>query len=257
MNKDIKLWNRYKPLCQQLVIRDLKVKYRRSFLGYLWSLLNPLLMMLVMTVVFSFFFNNTQNYPVYVIIGQTIWNFFCESTTMSMHSILVNAALIKKVYIPKLIFPISRVISCFVTMLFSLGAVLIVMIVTRVNISWTLLLVPFVLLCTFLFALGIGCALSGLAVYFRDMVHLYSVITTAWMYVTPIFWTVDILPNYIARLIKLNPLYLYIQYFRDIVLYQSVPSLWMHIACLASGLLSVIIGFAIFKKLEKKFIMYI
>ena len=110
----------YMPLVQELVKRDLKVKYRRSFLGYLWSLLNPLLMMCVMSYVFSEIFQSTiPNFPLYLICGQTLWNFFNESTNMAMHSVLQNGALIKKVYIPKFIFPLSRVLSSFVTMSFS------------------------------------------------------------------------------------------------------------------------------------------
>ena len=128
---------RYKPLIYELIIRDLKVKYRRSFLGYLWSLLNPLLMMLIMTVVFSYMFRlDIPNYPMYLICGQTLWSFFNESTTMAMTSILNNGPLIKKVYIPKFIFPISRVLSSFITMSFSLVAIIIVMLATHTALHW-------------------------------------------------------------------------------------------------------------------------
>lgn len=117
-------FEKYKPLLIELLRRDLKIKYRRSFLGYIWSLLNPLLMMTVMTIVFSYMFRfNIQNYPLYLITGQTLWTFFNESTNMSMFSVLQNSALIKKVYIPKFIFPISRVLSSFVTMAFSLSLI--------------------------------------------------------------------------------------------------------------------------------------
>lgn len=249
---------RYKPLLQQLVLRDLKVKYRRSVLGYLWSLLNPLLMMCVMTLVFSFVFRfDIENYPVYVIIGQTIWNFFFEATNMSMDSILVNSALIKKVYIPKLIFPFSRVSSSFVTMVFSLMAILIVMVFTRVEFTWALLALPFVLVCVYGFALGIGTLLSALVVFFRDMKYLYGVITTAWMYMTPIFWTTDILPSEISFILKLNPLWHYISYFRSIVLDGVIPPLSEHIICLGFTIAAVAIGIYAFRKSERNFILYI
>jgi len=132
--KEMPAWQhlqKYRPLLYELVVRDLKVKYRRSFLGYLWSLLNPLLMMAVMSFVFSYIFRyDIENYPLYLICGQTLWGFFNESTNMAMYSVLQNGSLIKKVYIPKFIFPMSRVFSSFVTMSFSLGAILIVMLVT-------------------------------------------------------------------------------------------------------------------------------
>ena len=136
IKRTLKNYIRYKPLVRELVLRDLKVKYRRSFLGYIWSLLNPLLMMSVMSVVFSYMFRyNIPNYPLYLICGQTLWTFFNESTNMAMYSIIQNASLIKKVYIPKYIFPISRVVSCFVTMSFSLVAILIVMVATKASFS--------------------------------------------------------------------------------------------------------------------------
>ena len=249
---------KYKPLLQQLVLRDLKVKYRRSVLGYLWSLLNPLLMMCVMTLVFSFVFRfDIDNYPVYVIIGQTIWNFFFEATNMSMDSILVNSALIKKVYIPKLIFPFSRVSSSFVTMVFSLMAILIVMIFTHVKFTWALLALPFVLICVYGFALGIGTLLSALVVFFRDMKYLYGVITTAWMYMTPIFWTTDILPAEISFILKLNPLWHYISYFRSIVLEGVIPPLSEHIICLGFTIAAISLGIYAFRKTERNFILYI
>lgn len=134
--KSIQRFNRYMPLLRELVVRDLKIKYRRSFLGYVWSLLNPLMMMAIMSLVFSYMFRfKIQNYPLYLICGQTLWSFFSESTHVAMTSVIYNGALIRKVYIPKYIFPVSRVLSSFVTMSFSLVAILIVMLVTRVPLT--------------------------------------------------------------------------------------------------------------------------
>ena len=204
----------YKPLLKELVSRDLKVKYRRSFLGYVWSLLNPLLMMCVMTLVFSYMFRfDIPNFPLYLITGQTLWTFFNESTNMSMYSVLQNGALIKKVYIPKFIFPISRVLSSFVTMSFSLAAIVIVMIVTKAPFYWTILLFPVPLIFLLLFATGIGMVLSALSVYFRDITHLYGVVTLAWMYLTPIFYPVSALPEEIIPIVQGNPMYSYITFF--------------------------------------------
>lgn len=253
-----KLLHRYSPLLYELVIRDLKLKYRRSFLGYVWSLLNPLMMMAVMSLVFSYMFRfDIPNYPLYLICGQTLWSFFNESTTASMASILVNGSLIRKVYIPKYIFPISRVLSSFVTMGFSLVSILMVMLVTRVPFTWKLLLLPIPLVFLLLFCMGVGMALAAFAVYFRDVMHLYTVVVMAWMYLTPIFYPVSALPERIALLLQLNPMYHYVTFFREVVLYGTIPGGAVWLGTIAFGLLAFVIGLLIFRKLQRNFILYV
>lgn len=248
----------YLPLLRELVVRDLKVKYRRSILGYFWSLLNPLLMMCVMTLVFSYMFRfDVPNYPLYLICGNTLWSFFNESTNQAMHSVLINAPLIKKVYIPKFIFPISRILSCFVTMLFSLAAILITIIFTQTPLHWTILLIPLPLLMLLLFCCGVGMVLSSLSVYFRDVVHLYGVITLAWMYGTPIFYPISAVPEPVAMVIRLNPMYHYITFFRELILYGQLPSWGIAFSCVISSTLAFLVGLALFRKLQRNFILYI
>lgn len=249
---------KYKPLLNELVVRDLKIKYRRSVLGYVWSLLNPLMMMAVMSLVFSYMFRyDIPNYPLYLICGQTLWTFFNESTNMAMHSVLGNGALIRKVYIPKYIFPISRVLSCFVTMSFSLVAILLVMLVTRVPFTWKLLLLPIPLAFLLLFCMGVGMALAAFAVYFRDVIHLYSVVVMAWMYVTPIFYPISALPESVAFLLQFNPMYHYVTFFRDVVIYGTVPSGIIWLGSVGFGLLFFGAGLLIFKKLQDNFILHV
>lgn len=248
---------KYKPLIRELVSRDLKVKYRRSFLGYIWSLLNPLLMMCVLNYVFStIFVSSVPNFSLYLICGQTLWNFFNESTNMAMYSIIQNAALLKKVYIPKYIFPMSRVLSSFVTMSFSLVAILIVMVITKATVFWTAFLfwIPLVLL--LIFCCGLGLVLSSLSVYFRDITHLYGVLTLAWMYATPVFYDISILPENVAGVIEINPMYYFITFFRSLILYGTVPVDLMWKCALCSAI-SLVCGLLIFKKLQKNFILYI
>ena len=257
-NASLERFAQYKPLMNELVVRDLKVKYRRSFLGYLWSLLNPLMMMTIMTVVFSYMFRfDIPNYPLYLICGQTLWTFFNESTSASMYSVIVNGPLIRKVYIPKYIFPFSRVLSSFVTMAFSLVAILIVMLFTGVPFSLTLLLTPIPLALMLIFCVGLGMALSALAVYFRDITHLYVVLTTAWMYLTPIFYPINALPEKVALLLKLNPLYHYITFFRELVLYGNVPGIGIWASSLAFSIAAFVAGMLIFRKLQNDFILYV
>ncbi|MDF2923200.1 MAG: transporter [Paenibacillaceae bacterium] len=249
---------KYKPLMGRLVERDLKVKYRRSVLGYLWSLLNPLLMMLVMSAVFSYMFRfDIPNYPIYLITGQIIFAFFSEATNMAMDSIIGNAPLIKKVYVPKYIFPISRVLSSFVTLLFSLVAVLIVMIFTRTQLTLTILLFPLPLIYVLIFSIGMGMILSVCAVYFRDTRYLYGVLTTAWMYFTPIFYPIGSLPDNVQQILWFNPLFHFIESFRDIVLYGKLPDLQNTIASTTWCLSVLIAGVILFKRKQANFILYI
>lgn len=251
-------FQKYRPLIHELVSRDLKVKYRRSFLGYIWSILNPLLMMGLQTVIFSYMFrNDIPNFPLYLICGNTLFTFFNEATNMGMMSIVQNGELIKKVYIPKFIFPVSRVVSCFVTMFFSFAAVLLVMLVTRSPFHWTILLCWLPLLFLFLFSCGMALLLSALTVYFRDMQHLYSVVTLGWMYATPIFYPLEALPEALIPIMKLNPLYHYINLFRNLVMYGNIPGPNTWFANIASAVVVMVLGLWAFRKLQRNFILYI
>lgn len=249
---------KYRWLLQELIIRDLKIKYRRSVLGYLWSVLNPLMMMTIITIVFSNVFRfDIPNFPVYLLVGQLIYTFFSESTNMAMHSILWGASLIKKIYLPKYIFPLSRVLSCFVTMLFSMIALFLVMIITNVEFHITLLLLPFVFLTVLVFCIGIGLILSVLVVFFRDIQHLYSVLLTGLSYLTPIFYPISILPEWLQDLMILNPLYGFINFFRKIAIYGQWPSVEEYVICMFFSVGALMTGLYIFKRHQNDFILYI
>ena len=160
----------YRPLMEQLVIKDIKLKYRRSFLGYVWSILNPLMIMIIMVIVFSQMFRfDIENYPVYFIIGSTLFNFMTDSTTQAMWSITGNAALLKKTYVPKYIFTLSKITSSLVNTLFSLGAMLIVFVVCDVHFNIYMLWIIAVLLQVYLFSMGLGLFLAQGTVFFRDI----------------------------------------------------------------------------------------
>ncbi len=249
---------RYRWLLQELIVRDLKIKYRRSFLGYLWSLLNPLLLMIVLTIVFSQMFRfDIPNFPVYLLAGQLIFGFYSEATTMAMHSILGSAALIKKIYLPKYIFPVSRVLSSFTTMTFSLVALFIVMFATKSELHITIVILPVVLFYVLVFSIGIGLILSVLVVYFRDIKYLYSVFLTALNYLTPIFYPVSILPVWLREALVFNPLYNYVEMFRKVVLYGVWPGIYEHMICFGIAFITLIIGLLIFKRYQRDFILFI
>lgn len=250
---------KYQDLIKQLVMKDLKLKYRRSFLGYLWSILNPLAIMLVMVLVFSNMFRwDIENYPVYLIVGQTLYNYMSNSTTQSIYSILDNGALLKKVYVPKYIFTLAKVTSGLVDFLFSLGAMFLVMIITKVHFSWHLLLLPLVAVQLYIFCLGIGLFLAQASVFFRDIRYIYNVVLTAWMYLTPVFYPVEMLPEPLRTLVThLNPMFFYVQQFRLIVLNHAVPPTILVAAGWGAAILALILGSLCFKRTQSRFILYI
>lgn len=249
---------KYRWLLLELVKRDLKTKYRRSFLGYLWSVLNPLLMMAVLTVVFSQIFrSDIPNFPIYLLSGQLIFNFFSEATNTALTSIVNSASLMKKVSMPKYVLPMAKVLSAFVNMSFSMAALVIVIFVTRTPLRVSMLFGIFPMLYTMLLALGFGLILSSLSVFFRDMVHLYGILLTIVMYFTPLFYPVTILPRIARIAIKFNPLYHVVTMFRNCMLYGTIPSVVENITCLCFGILFLLLGVYHFMKHQDKFILNI
>ena len=166
---------KYLPLFKQLVVKDIKLKYRRSLLAYLWSIMNPLVIMMIMVIVFSNMFRfDIVNYPVYLIIGQTIFSFVGESTNQAMWSITGNASLLKKTYVPKYIFTWSKITSSFVNTLFALGAMLIVFAFNRISLTLYMLYIPIILLQVYVFSLGLGLFIAQANVFFKDVQYIYA-----------------------------------------------------------------------------------
>ena len=250
---------KYRDLLKLLVSRNIKLKYRRSILGYVWSVLNPLLIMIVMTVVFSTMFGrNIENFPVYLFCGQLLFNFMNNSTHQAISSINANAALLKKTYVPKYIFTVSKITSGLVDTLFSMGALLIIMVVTRARFSWYMLLTPVVMLQLYLFCIGLGLFLAQANVFFRDIEYIYNAVTTAWMYLTPIFYPIDMLPEQVLWIVKhLNPMYFYVGQFRDLVYSGAMPGPLIQLAGWGAAFAMLALGVWSFRRSEDKFILYI
>ena len=244
---------------QQLVMKDIKLKYRRSILGYLWSILNPLMIMVIMVIVFSNMFrSDIEKFPVYLIIGQTLFNFMSESTNQAIMSITGNAALLKKTYVPKYVFTVSKVTSSFVNTLFALGALVVVFIVCRVTPNVYYLLIPLILFQEYVFCLGLGMLLAQGSVFFRDIQYIYSAFLTAWMYVTPVFYPLSQLPENLQTAIKtFNPLYTYITQFRTIVLDVTCPDMGMVLYGFVVAFVTLGVGTLAFLKSQDRFILYI
>lgn len=248
---------KYKNLLYELIIRDIKIRYRRSILGLLWTLLNPILMMAIITIVFSRLFRfEIENFPIYFFAGNILFTFMTEATTNSLHSIIGNASLIKKVYIPKYFFPLSKVMSSLVNLFFAYIAMLIVMLVTGVSYGTAMFITPVLLIYLTMFVTGWGLILATLMVFFRDTAHLYSVATVAWMYLTPIFYPSSLLKD-INWVLAINPMYHYISYLRSLVLFNQIPSFEANIICFLIGFITLVLGLFIFYKKQDKFILYV
>lgn len=250
---------KYRFLMEQLITKDIKLKYRRSFLGYLWSILNPLMVMVIMVVVFSSMFrSDITNFPAYLIIGQTLFNFMSESTNQAIFSITGNAALLKKTYVPKYVFTVSKVTSSLVNMIFALGAMAIVFVVCRVTPNVFYIFLPLVILQEYVFCLGLGLLLAQGSVFFRDIQYIYTALLTAWTYLTPLFYPVTLLPEQLRFLVtRLNPMYFYVTQFRQVVLECRMPDPYLVIGGIVAGVIALLVGTWAFLKTQNKFILYI
>lgn len=252
------MMGKYSFLLKQLVIRDFKVKYKRSVLGMAWSFLNPLLSMLVQYMVFSTLFNSDiKNYGVYLLIGIIFFNYFSETISLGMVSITGNSTLINKVYLPKYIYPVSKVLSSFVNFSISLIPLLLVIIITGTRLNFSILLIVYDLICFIGFVIGMVLILSTLMVFFRDVQFLWSVLSMVWMYLTPIFYPASIIPNKFLTIYKMNPLYQYITFARTLIIDGVSPTPDLYLSCLIWSFVSLFFGIIIFKKEKEKFVLYI
>ena len=252
----VSAFHRYGYLMRQLVARDFKTKYKRSVLGVLWSFLNPLLTMMVQYIVFSTLFkSDIPNFRLYLLSGIICFNFFSEATTMGLQSVVGNAALITKVYVPKYIYPVSRVLSSTINLMLSLIPLLAVMLLTGTPVRPAILLLPFGLICLVGFCIGMGFILSTLMVFFRDTQFLWGVVSMLWMYATPIFYPESIIPAQYMAVYKCNPMYHIIRFVRIVLIDGVSPEPKAYALCLIASFVPLVIGAIIFKKNQDKFIL--
>ncbi|MFC5529000.1 ABC transporter permease [Cohnella yongneupensis] len=248
---------KYYYLLTLLVKKDIKKKYKGSFLGIIWSLLNPLLNMIVLTIVFSTLFDqNVKSFPVYLLCGSLLFGFFSTSTSESMHSIISSASLFNKVYIPKYIFTVSQIISNFIFFAISLIDLVIIMIATRAEVTMNILYAPIYLVLLFIFTCGIGLLLATITVFFRDVEHLYGVITTILMYTSAIFYPATIIPEKYGLILTLNPIHYFIKGFRDVVYSGVAADPNNLLICTFIAVLSMVVGVIVFERKQDKFILH-
>ena len=249
---------KYRFLIRQLVSRDFKTKYKRSVLGMFWSLLNPLLTMFVQYFVFSTIFkSDIPNYPAYLLIGIVTFNFFTEASGMALSSIVGNASLITKVYMPKYIYPLTRVMSSVVNLGISLIPLVLVSLVTGVQFKKSAILSLFFFCCVIIFSLGVGLLLSAAMVFFRDTQFLWGVLSMIWMYMTPIFYPESILPEDFRFILRVNPMYHFLKNIRLCILDGISPEPSVYVQCTLMALGSLLIGALVFRKSQDRFVLYL
>lgn len=250
---------RYKYLLFELVKKNIKLKYRRSYLGILWTLVDPLLTMIVLTLVFGTLFGkDDRTYPVYILCGRLLYSFFSSASKAGLKAVSGNAAMIKKVYVPKYIYVVAAIISNFVTFVISLVVLVGVAAVLRVEPTWHIVegLIPLVIL--FVMTLGIGLILATLNVFFRDIEYIWSVLTMLIMYASAIFYTTErVINTGNGWVFNVNPIYMCIANFRNAVLYGTAMNVDYCIHSAIFAVLSVIIGSVLFYKEQDKFILYV
>ncbi|MDX2033705.1 MAG: ABC transporter permease [Blastocatellia bacterium] len=213
--EEVKDLYRFRDLLVQLITRNIKTRYKRSVLGILWSLLSPLMMMIVLTFIFSTVFRfRTHHYATYALAGLILWNFFAQTTTGAMSELVWGSGLMKRIYLPRAIFAATALGTSLVNMLLSLIPLFVIMIATGVPVRATILILPAPILLTAMFAFGLALFLSRLAVYFGDVIEMYQILLTSWMYFTPIIYPKEIVPPQYQFIFNLNPMYHLLETFR-------------------------------------------
>lgn len=250
--------NKYRFLIRQLVVRDFKTKYKRSVLGMFWSFLNPLLTMCVQYIVFSTIFkSDISNYPAYLLIGIVCFNFFSEACSMALTSIVGNTGLITKVYMPKYIYPLTRVMSSVINLVISWIPLLIVCIFTGIQFHRSVILALYFSLCLVIFCLGLGMLLATAMVFFRDTQFLWGVFSMMWMYLTPVFYPESILPENLKFILSINPLHHFIKNIRLCILDGLSPEPVVYVQCLLMAVGALIVGALVFRKSQDRFVLYL
>ena len=260
MKNWIQMWKKYQFLLEQLIVRDFKVKYKRSVLGVLWSLLYPLMTMAVMAIIFSNVFKFSVpgiNYLVYLLSGLIMFNYFSEATNLGMSSVVANFSLINKVYMPKYIFPLSKCLFVGINFLLTLIPLYAVILLTGTGLNWYHLLLPIAYICLFMFTLGVSLILATIAVFMRDMFYVYGIIIMLWTYLTPIMYDITMLSEPFRTILKFNPMNQLITFVREIILYNTMPSMTSFLGIILSGVGFLLLGIFVFKKNQDKFIYYV
>ncbi|MDQ2773894.1 MAG: ABC transporter permease [Acidobacteriota bacterium] len=249
---------KYRELIWALAIKDLTIRYKRSVLGFLWALLNPMLLMIVLTVVFSKIMPIAiAHYPVFLLSTLVPWTFFAQSLTYAVESIVGNADLIKKVAVPKVVFPVAAVLSNLVNLLLSLIPLALIVLVLRHPFHWTWIFLPIPILALAIFTMGFSFFFASANVFYRDIAHVVQIVIQLWFYVTPIIYTLDVFSAQYRWMFKLNPVIYVLNDFRMFVYYGQMPSLLSVCGSFLCAFVAFFIGYSAFRKHQAEFVFYV
>ena len=251
-------FKKHQFLFEELVKRDFKKKYKRTILGMAWSILSPLLTLLVMRLVFTQFFGRTvEHYTTYLFCGNLLFAYFNEATSQGMQSLMGNAGIFTKVNVPKYLFLFSKNVQTLINFGLTLCVFFVLCILDGITFTWKFVLLVYPIICLILFNIGVGLILSALFVFFRDIQYLWSVFTQLLMYMSAIFYTIDHYSPMVRNLFLLNPMYLFIRYFRKIVIDATIPTIWFHLLMLADVAIVLGLGCLMYKKYNTRFLYYV
>lgn len=246
---------KFRDLILLMTKKELKIKYKNSILGILWSMLNPLLMLVIYTIAFKYILKvEVENFSLYMFCGLLLWIFFQNSVTQSMASIINNRHLLTKVYFPRLILPLVVVNSNFINLVLNSIILFMAIIFFNVSITWSYLLIPFLVILLYLFVLGFSLILTTLNTRFQDTAHLVEVIFSALFYLTPIIYPLSIVPEHLKLYIMLNPFTSIVECFRSIIIEGKAPDTALFITFIVFSTIILVVGISVFKKYEKYFI---
>jgi ABC-2 type transport system permease protein len=258
LNQEFSELVRYRSLLRNLMVRDLTVRYKRSIIGIFWTLINPIIMTAVFSIVFSTVFKfSTENFIIYFLSGYLFWNFFAQTTSVSTQCILLNGNLLRKIYVPKKIFVLSIVLSGLINLGLAMVPLIALVILVGKQFDCSLLILPFSLVFLTLFTTGVSLALSSTSVFFTDVISLYQVILQPWMYLTPIMYPVEIIPPKYLPLIQVNPMYHLIACFREPIYQGKLPTAENVICAAVASLAVLVVGYVVFSRSEDDFIYYL
>ena len=245
-------------LFEELVKRNFKRKYARASLGMIWSVLNPLLQLLVMRMVFTHFFGrNTAHYTTYLFSGNIVFSYFSESTREGMTSLADNAGIFTKINVPKYLFLLSKNVQTLINFGLTLLVYFAFCLIDHVTFSWKFLMLIYPILLLVIFNIGTGLVLSALFIFFRDMKYFWSIFLQLLQYMSAIFYNIDSFSDRVQKDFYINPIYLYIRYFRKIVILGEIPQLSFHLLMLAEALIMLLLGMFFYKKYNLKFLYYV
>jgi len=249
---------RYRELIWALALKELRVRYKRSVLGFLWALLNPLMMMIILTLVFGSLMRfSIDHYAIFLLSMLLPWTFFSQALSYSVESVVGNAQLLKKVRVPKLVFPMAAVVANIINFLLSLLPLALLIVVLRFPLHWTWIYLPIPMVGLFLFTLGSAFFFAAINVFFRDISHIVQILLSAWFYASPIIYSLDFIPKKYHIFFRLNPMLYVLNGFRLSIYYGLLPSLGSIAMSLACGVAAVAIGFGLFRRYQDTFVYYI